>query len=147
VPNQAAEHYYLLTDAIEEVDPSWPIIEDPSHHTYIRPEGSGLMVGLFEPEGAAWNVNSIPKSFAFGEIEPDWDRMAPYLERECLSFCTGMHFGESWLALPDPMRLLDGLKPSLCVIQSTRIVARPSSPWPRLLSLVHFMTLLHMQVP
>ena len=45
VPNQAAEHYYLITDAMPEVDPSWPVIEDPSSHAYIRPEGGGLMVG------------------------------------------------------------------------------------------------------
>jgi hypothetical protein len=29
-PNQAAEHYYLITGAMPDVDPSWPIIEDPS---------------------------------------------------------------------------------------------------------------------
>ncbi len=40
IPNQAAEHYYLITDAIPEVDPSWPVIEDPSSYTYIRPEGN-----------------------------------------------------------------------------------------------------------
>ena len=40
IPNQAAEHYYLITDAIPEVDPSWPVIEDPSSYTYIRPEGT-----------------------------------------------------------------------------------------------------------
>ena len=70
IPNQAAEHYYLITDTMAEVDPNWPVIEDPSSHTYIRPEGDGLMVGLFEPEAAAWNVKSIPKDFSFGEIEP-----------------------------------------------------------------------------
>ncbi len=25
VPNQAAEHYYLITDAMTDVDPSWPV--------------------------------------------------------------------------------------------------------------------------
>lgn len=55
IPNQAAEHYYLITEPMKEVDPTWPVIEDPSSHTYIRPEGGGLMVGLFEPEAAAWN--------------------------------------------------------------------------------------------
>ena len=45
IANQAAEHYYLLTEAMPEVDPSWPVIEDPSACTYIRPEGGGLMVG------------------------------------------------------------------------------------------------------
>lgn len=27
VPNQAAEHYYLVTDALPGVDPSWPVLE------------------------------------------------------------------------------------------------------------------------
>ena len=56
VPNQAAEHYYLLTEAMESVGPKWPVVEDPSACTYIRPEGGGLMVGLFETDAAAWCV-------------------------------------------------------------------------------------------
>lgn len=80
-PNQAAEHYYLITDAMGDVDPNWPIIEDPHNYAYIRPEGGGLMVGLFEGEGAAWNTKNIPHNFSFGEIEPDFDRLAPYLEK------------------------------------------------------------------
>ena len=48
VPNQAAEHYYLITDAMPQVDVAAPVIEDPSSYTYIRPEAGGLMVGLFE---------------------------------------------------------------------------------------------------
>jgi len=77
IPNQAAEHYYLLTDAMDNVDPSWPVVEDPRNYAYIRPEGGGLMVGLFEGEAASWD-SSIPP---FGEIAPDWDRLAPYLEK------------------------------------------------------------------
>ena len=64
-----------------EVDPSWPVLEDPSRHAYYRPEGGGMMVGLFEPEAAAWNVPSIPRDCSFTEIEPDWDRMAPFLDK------------------------------------------------------------------
>lgn len=79
VPNQAAEHYYLVTDAMEDVDPSWPVIEDPSSYTYIRPEGGGLMVGLFESQAAVWSPDAIPSTFSFGEIEPDWERMGPYV--------------------------------------------------------------------
>ena len=41
----------------------------------------GLLVGLFEPVCAPWNVGGIPSDFSFGEIEPDWDRMGPYLEK------------------------------------------------------------------
>ena len=78
VPNQAAEHYYAITDAMPDVDPDWPVIEDPERYTYLRPEGGGMMIGLFEGMGAPWHVDAVPDSFAFGEIEPDLDRVGPY---------------------------------------------------------------------
>jgi 4-methylaminobutanoate oxidase (formaldehyde-forming) len=81
IPLQAAEHYYLLTEPIEGVDGAWPVLEDPANYGYYREEGGGLMLGLFEPVCAPWNVGGVPADFSFGELPPDWDRMAPYLER------------------------------------------------------------------
>jgi len=81
IPLQAAEHYYLLTEPIEGVDAGWPVLEDPANYGYYREEGGGLMLGLFEPVCAPWSVGGIPADFSFGELRPDWDRMAPYLER------------------------------------------------------------------
>ena len=81
VPNQAAEHYYLVTEPIDGMSPDAPVFEDPASHGYYREEGGGMMVGLFEPQAAAWSVDGIPKDFSFGEITPDWDRMAPFVER------------------------------------------------------------------
>ncbi|KGN39304.1 GcvT family protein [Knoellia subterranea] len=80
IPNQAAEHYYLITDTIEGLDPNGPVFEDPANYGYYREEGGGMMVGLFEPEAAAWNLDGIPDDFSFGTIPPDWERMAPALE-------------------------------------------------------------------
>lgn len=40
-----------------------------------------MMVGLFEPEAAAWRVEGIPSDFSFGTLPADWDRMAPFLEK------------------------------------------------------------------
>ncbi len=56
------------------------MLEDPGNFGYFREEGGGLMVGLFEALCAPWNVGRIPDDFSFGELPPDWDRMAPYLE-------------------------------------------------------------------
>jgi len=81
IPNQAAEHYYLITEDIADLPPNMPVLEDPSHHGYFREEVGGIMVGLFEPICAPWKVEGIPQDFSFGEIPPDWDRMIPYLER------------------------------------------------------------------
>src|SRR5215470_13148630 len=81
IPLQAAEHYYLLTEPIDEVSGDWPVLEDPANYGYYREEGGGLMLGMFEPVCAPWEVAGVPADFSFGEISPDWDRMAPYLER------------------------------------------------------------------
>ncbi|MGH3304140.1 MAG: FAD-dependent oxidoreductase, partial [Streptosporangiaceae bacterium] len=81
IPLQAAEHYYLLTGPIDGVSRDWPVLEDPANYGYVREEGGGLMLGLFEPVCAPWRVEGIPPDFSFGELPPDWDRMAPFLER------------------------------------------------------------------
>ncbi|CCH77075.1 FAD dependent oxidoreductase [Nostocoides japonicum T1-X7] len=81
VPNQAAEHYYLITDTIDGVDPDGPIFEDPASYGYYREEGGGLMVGLFEPRAAPWSLDGIPATSSFRTLPPDWDRMAPYLDK------------------------------------------------------------------
>ena len=79
IPNQAAEHYYLITEPIDGVSPDAPVFEDPAAYGYYREEGGGLMVGLFEPRAAAWKVGGIPQDFSFGTLEPDWERMEPFL--------------------------------------------------------------------
>ncbi len=81
IPLQAAEHYYLLTEPIAGVSRSWPVLEDPASYGYYRPEGGGLMIGLFEPECAPWQVDGVPEDASFVDLPPDWDRMAPYIEK------------------------------------------------------------------
>ncbi|QYK42563.1 MAG: GcvT family protein [Paracoccaceae bacterium] len=80
VPLQAAEHYYLLTEPLADVTPEMPVVEDPTTFTYVREEGGGLLFGLFEPEGATWNLKGIPQDASFSTLPPDWDRMTPFLE-------------------------------------------------------------------
>ena len=79
IPLQAAEHYYLITDAVPGMDKDLAVIEDPERYGYYRPEGEGMLVGLFEPVGAPWSLDGVPADFAFGSMPPDWDRVGPYL--------------------------------------------------------------------
>ncbi len=81
IPNQAAEHYYLITEEMDGMPPNMPVLEDPSHYGYYREEVGALMVGLFEPVCAPWRIKRIPEDFSFGEIEPDWERMGPFVEK------------------------------------------------------------------
>ncbi|MBS0578147.1 MAG: FAD-dependent oxidoreductase [Proteobacteria bacterium] len=81
IPNQAAEHYYLITEPIKDLPPNMPVLEDPGAYGYYREEGGGIMVGLFEPTCAPWKVEGIPADVSFLELPPDWDRMTPFLEK------------------------------------------------------------------
>jgi 4-methylaminobutanoate oxidase (formaldehyde-forming) len=80
LPLQAAEHYYLLTEPMAGCTRDLPLLEDPHTLAYFREEVGGLLVGLFEPGATPWHVGAIPEDFSFGEIAPDWDRLAPHLE-------------------------------------------------------------------
>jgi 4-methylaminobutanoate oxidase (formaldehyde-forming) len=86
VPLHAAEHYYLITEPIEGMQRDMAVVEDPDLFAYYRDEMGGLMLGLFEPVAKPWGMDGhggsggIPEDFSFGEIVPDWDRMAPHLE-------------------------------------------------------------------
>jgi heterotetrameric sarcosine oxidase gamma subunit len=81
IPLQAAEHYYLITEKIPGMSPTFPVLEDPGSYGYFREEVGGMLVGFFEPVCAPWKVGGVPEDFSFGELAPDWDRMGPYLEK------------------------------------------------------------------
>jgi heterotetrameric sarcosine oxidase gamma subunit len=120
VPLQAAEHYYLLTDTVPGMDLDLAVIEDPDNYGYYRPEGDGMLVGLFEPVGAPWSLDGVPRDFKFGKLPPDWDRMerflGPALARiPCLSetgvrtfFCGPESFTADVKPLLGPAPELDG---------------------------------------
>ncbi len=81
IPLQSTEHYYLITEKIPGLSPTWPVLEDPGSYGYFREEVGGMMVGLFEPICAPWQVHGVPEDFSFGDLPPDWDRMGPYVEK------------------------------------------------------------------
>ncbi|MFO0579114.1 MAG: FAD-dependent oxidoreductase [Polyangia bacterium] len=93
IPLQAAEHYYLITEKIPQIASSFPVLEDPGSYGYYREEVGGLLVGLFEPVCAPWRVEGVPEDFSFGEINPDWDRMGPYLEKAMARVPVSLHTG------------------------------------------------------
>ncbi|MGA8707293.1 MAG: FAD-dependent oxidoreductase [Steroidobacteraceae bacterium] len=81
VPLQAAEHYYLISEPVDGVQPLLPILRDPCNGAYIREEAGKIMLGLFEPVAKPWGQHGIPEDFCFGDIPPDWERMYPHIEK------------------------------------------------------------------
>ena len=81
VPLQAAEHYYLISESISGVHNRLPILRDPGNSAYIREEAGKIMVGFFEPIAKPWGMGGIPENFCFNDIQADWDRMLPVVEK------------------------------------------------------------------
>ena len=77
---QANEHYYLVTEPVEGMSRSLPVLEDPASHGYYREEGGGILVGLFETVSRPWQLDGVPEDASFLTLPPDWDRIGPYLE-------------------------------------------------------------------
>ena len=73
VPLYSAEHFYVVTQPIQGVTPSLPVIRDPDGFIYYKEEVGGLVMGGFEPVAKPWNVDPIPDRFEFQLLAEDWD--------------------------------------------------------------------------
>ena len=83
LPLLPMEHQYLVTDAIPEVverDRELPHVMDPAGESYLRQEGQGLVLGIYEQAAEPWALDGT--SWEFGhELLPDrLDRIAEPLE-------------------------------------------------------------------
>jgi glycine cleavage system aminomethyltransferase T/glycine/D-amino acid oxidase-like deaminating enzyme len=75
VPLQPAEHYYIVTEAIDGLDRTAPTLRDPDGYTYFKEEVRGLLMGGFEPDAKPWVASDeIPESFEFQLLPEDWDQ-------------------------------------------------------------------------
>ena len=77
IPLQACEHFYVVTEPMEGLDPDLPVLRDPGGHSYFKEETGKLLVGFFEPRGKLWNLDGIPDDFKFGTLAEDWDHIGP----------------------------------------------------------------------
>lgn len=81
VPLHSAEHFYVVTEAIEGVHRDLPILRDPDGYTYVKEEVGGLVVGGFEPTAKPWVApDALPHPFEFQLLEEDWDHFSVLME-------------------------------------------------------------------
>jgi 4-methylaminobutanoate oxidase (formaldehyde-forming) len=75
VPLYSAEHYYIVTEAIDGLDRSTPTLRDPDGYTYFKEEVRGLLMGGFEPDAKPWVASDeIPEPFEFQLLPEDWNQ-------------------------------------------------------------------------
>ena len=83
VPLQACEHFYIVTEPLENVLQGMPTLRDPGNYTYFKEETGKIMAGFFEPRAKIWNLEEIPRDFCFGTLPEDWDHIGPIFEAAC----------------------------------------------------------------
>lgn len=81
VPLHSAEHFYVVTEAIEGCHPDLPIMRDPDGWTYFKEEVGGLVVGGFEPNAKPWRApDDLPYPFEFQLLDEDWEHFSVLMD-------------------------------------------------------------------
>jgi dimethylglycine dehydrogenase len=83
LPLHPMEHQYFITDDIPEVynhPTELPHVIDPGGETYLRQEGRGLVIGIYEQKAVPWAVDGTRWDFGHELLNDDLDRVAEPLE-------------------------------------------------------------------
>ncbi|MEY2754977.1 MAG: hypothetical protein RJB65_1335 [Actinomycetota bacterium] len=86
VPLHAAEHFYIVTEGIEGISPTMPVLRDPEGCGYFKEDAGKLLVGWFEPVSKPWGMtqrggrSGIPEEFCFTSLPADYEHIAPLME-------------------------------------------------------------------
>jgi len=81
LPLHAAEHFYVVTEAIKGLPRDLPVLRVPDEWAYFKEDAGKLLVGAFEPVAKPWGMNGIAKDFAFDSLPHDVDHFMPVMEK------------------------------------------------------------------
>jgi dimethylglycine dehydrogenase len=88
LPVLAMAHQYLITEEVPEVvafnkETGRELVHciDFDGELYMRQEGTGMLVGTYEPDGVPWSPKVAPWDFSTELLPPDLDKIAGNLER------------------------------------------------------------------
>ena len=83
IPLYPNEHFYILSEPMNEIQKSLPVLRDYNNCLYLKEDAGKLLVGLFEPNArpAFTNTYKVPDDFSFGELPEDFDHFEPYLQK------------------------------------------------------------------
>ena len=83
LPCHPMEHQYLVTDDLPEVherETELPHCMDPAGESYLRQEGRGLVIGMYEQRCELWAVDGTPRDFGHELLPEKIDRIADKLD-------------------------------------------------------------------
>ncbi|MGB7300006.1 MAG: FAD-dependent oxidoreductase [Burkholderiaceae bacterium] len=81
LPLHAAEHFYVVTEAIAGLPNNLPVLRVPDEWAYYKEDAGKLLIGAFEPQSKPWGMNGIDRDFCFDSLPDDFDHFEPVLEK------------------------------------------------------------------
>ncbi len=80
VPLHAAEHFYIVTEALADLPRDLPVLRVTDECAYYKEDAGKLLVGAFEPVAKPWGMDGIPEAFCFDSLTEDVDHFEPILD-------------------------------------------------------------------
>ena len=86
IPLYPAEHFYVITDAINELPKNIPVLRDFNDSLYLKEDAGKMLIGIFEPKSipAFRETNRVPGDFSYGEFPENFEHFEPFLD--CLLY-------------------------------------------------------------
>jgi len=81
LPLHAAEHFYVVTEAIQGLPGNLPVLRLLDEWTYYKEDAGKILVGCFEPVSKPWGMQGIPEDFSFDSLPEDMDHFMPVMEK------------------------------------------------------------------
>ncbi len=81
VPLYPAEHFYVITETINDLPKNIPVLRDFDDSLYLKEDAGKMLIGIFEGKSIpAFNkTNRVPEDFSYGEFPENFDHFEPYL--------------------------------------------------------------------
>ena len=84
IPSINMIHQYLVTEehpAIKKLKKELPVVRDPHSSCYLRQEGKGLLIGIYEKDAKCWALDGMDWKFNMELLEPELDRLEEHLKK------------------------------------------------------------------
>ncbi len=69
IPFHACEHYYLVTEPIENLAPDLPVLRSYCDGSYFKEDAGKLLFGFAHNHAKPWGLQGIPRDFCFDSLE------------------------------------------------------------------------------
>ena len=88
IPLYPAEHFYVITEPINDLPKDLPVVRDFDSRTYFKEDAGKLLIGIFEGNSipAFSKSNLVPNDFSYGEFPENFEHFEPYLKASMKRF-------------------------------------------------------------